>query len=107
MIKGIGCSLDNCIFALLLLNMYIRKIICVLPLLALIFIACKKNAPKDGTETKNVDIYAAGYERNELMKTVAKVWKNGVATDLSNGNFNAVANAIAVSGTDIYLCCWT
>ncbi|MDX9883233.1 MAG: hypothetical protein RBS73_14315 [Prolixibacteraceae bacterium] len=43
-------------------------------------------------------VYIAGYEGN-----VAKYWKNGVATSLTDGTKNAHAIDISVSGNDIYV----
>ncbi len=48
------------------------------------------------------DVYVAGNESNGT-KDVAKVWKNGVATSLSNGANDARANSVYVSGTDVYV----
>ena len=48
-----------------------------------------------------MDLYVAGYEAKEGV-SVAKTWKNGVATALSDGTNQAFAIAIAVSGTDVY-----
>jgi hypothetical protein len=44
------------------------------------------------------DIYVAGYE-SDGTKNIATVWKNGVATQLTNGE----ATAIVVSGNDVYV----
>ncbi len=48
------------------------------------------------------DVYVAGYENNGT-KDVAKIWKNGVATPLTNGANNAYALSVYVSGTDVYV----
>jgi hypothetical protein len=48
------------------------------------------------------DVYAAGYESNG-SKTVAKVWKNGAATSLTDGTKAADAKAMYVSGSDVYV----
>ena len=48
------------------------------------------------------DVYAVGYESNGI-KDVAKVWKNGVATALSNGTNDEYANSVFVFGTDVYV----
>ena len=42
------------------------------------------------------DVYAAGYETNSSNIQVAKYWKNGEATPLTTGNFNALAISIFV-----------
>ncbi|MBK6380047.1 MAG: hypothetical protein IPF72_10125 [Chitinophagaceae bacterium] len=41
--------------------------------------------------------YAAGGQGG-----IAKVWKNGVPTSLTNGSFNAYVYSVYVSGTDVY-----
>lgn len=48
------------------------------------------------------DVYVAGWEYNG-SKNVAKVWKNGVATSLTNGTRDAKAFSVFVSGTDVYV----
>jgi len=55
--------------------------------------------------TTNPDVYTAGYETNSSSYSVAKVWKNGVATSLSPGTFSAQgwARAVFVSGSDVYV----
>ncbi|MBC7873227.1 MAG: hypothetical protein H7Y01_04480 [Ferruginibacter sp.] len=50
------------------------------------------------------NVYAAGSERVSTSVFLAKTWKNGVATDLTNGSFDAQAASIYVSGTDVYAC---
>jgi len=59
------------------------------------------------------DMYVAGYDYVDYTNiygthsvSVAKLWKNGVAQNLSNGNengFNARANSVYVAGRDIYV----
>ncbi len=41
------------------------------------------------------DVYIAGYESNGT-KNVAKVWKNGVATSLTDGTKDSSGNALLV-----------
>ena len=56
------------------------------------------------TSDKHYDVYVAGYEVNTASKGsfVAKVWKNGKETILSDGNFDASAYSVFVSGNDVY-----
>jgi len=57
------------------------------------------------------DVYVAGYENRTtqvspsqfVTEAVAKYWKNGVATDLSDGLSFAMANSIVLSGNDVYV----
>lgn len=49
-----------------------------------------------------IDVYVAGYD-NIGGKTVAKYWKNGEPTTLSDGNQSAVAHSIVVDGDDVYV----
>ena len=51
-------------------------------------------------------MYVAGWDyqtfgSNTVM--VATIWKNGVATPLSNGSADAVAYAVFVAGSDVYV----
>ncbi|MBL7706991.1 MAG: hypothetical protein JNM21_15695 [Taibaiella sp.] len=81
-----------------------KKIILSLLAIGLVFSACrKKSSVEEQSEHSSVDIYAVGYEKNQQNKMVAKLWKNGVVTSLTDGRFNAVANAVSVSGADVYV----
>jgi hypothetical protein len=51
------------------------------------------------------DVYAGGYENNGT-KNVAKIWKNGVATSLTNGCNDGFVASVFVSGTDVYAVGW-
>ncbi|MDR1841335.1 MAG: hypothetical protein LBQ86_05360 [Holophagales bacterium] len=42
------------------------------------------------------DVYVAGYEKNAQGKSIAALWKNGVAQSLSDGSNDAVANSVFV-----------
>jgi hypothetical protein len=61
------------------------------------------------------DVYVAGYEvkvsevsPGQFVGTpVAKYWKNGVASSLTDGTYPAVARGIAVSGSDLHVVGWT
>src|SRR5690606_40993789 len=46
-----------------------------------------------------VETYVVGYEGNGSNE-VAKLWKNGVAQNLTDGSNNAVAKSVYVSGKD-------
>jgi hypothetical protein len=49
------------------------------------------------------DVFVAGYEHNGSSAHIAKYWKNGVATNLTDGTQNAYASSIFVSGSDIHV----
>ena len=59
-----------------------------------------EGTPEPGGSEKAV--YVAGYE-NINGKKVATLWKNGEAIRLSNGDSQAEAYSIAVSGKDVYV----
>lgn len=52
--------------------------------------------------TATPDVYISGWENNGT-KDVAKVWKNGIATSLTDGTNNSRANSVYASGTDVYV----
>ncbi|MEO5968988.1 MAG: hypothetical protein ABIQ95_03605 [Bdellovibrionia bacterium] len=56
----------------------------------------------NGIAISGNDIYAAGYETISGVN-VAKYWKNGVATSLTNGSQSYQGTAIAVMGSDVYV----
>ncbi len=49
------------------------------------------------------NVYVAGGELNAAGIRVAKFWKNGVATNLTNGANDANANSVYVVGSDVYV----
>jgi hypothetical protein len=55
------------------------------------------------------DVYVAGEETSTgpdpvwNITSIAKVWKNGVATSLTDGTYNAWASSVFVSGSDVYV----
>ena len=75
------------------------------------------NAPTDTTSTTGPttggpNIYVAGYEYVEdpsgfgSVFKVAKIWKNGVATSLTDGTDDAEASSVFVNGNDVYAAGW-
>jgi hypothetical protein len=62
----------------------------------------------NGIFVSGSDIYIVGnkYVENNLglNLSVAVLWKNGVATNLTDGNSRASANDIFVTGGDVYIC---
>jgi hypothetical protein len=55
-----------------------------------------------GCARTEVDVYVAGWESNGTVQ-VAKVWKNGAPTALSDGVHGALATGIAIWGRDVYV----
>ena len=54
--------------------------------------------------TVKPNVYVAGYEYSgKWMSSVAKVWKDGVATALTNSTHSASARSVYVSGGDVYV----
>jgi len=49
------------------------------------------------------DVYVVGFEVNAGGNRVATLWKNGVATTLTNGQQDASANSVYISGADVYV----
>jgi hypothetical protein len=63
----------------------------------------EKNPEPAPTPTPSVtsDIFICGAEYNGT-KNVAKVWKNGIGINLSDGTKDTYITAITVSGADVY-----
>ena len=57
---------------------------------------------KQGPAQKG-DVYVVGYEENAQGYPVAKIWKNGVAQDLSNASYVAAARSVFVSNGNVYV----
>lgn len=49
------------------------------------------------------NVYVAGYEKNAQNKLVATLWINGEVQFLSDGTNDSQANAVFVSGNDVYV----
>ena len=64
--------------------------------------------PINGVDAPNAiyvsgnDIYIAGHSNNGTQD-IAVIWKNGVSTNLTNGNNYADAKSVFVAGTDVYV----
>lgn len=66
----------------------------------------ENNKNRDDLVAARGDEFLAGYE-NKNGKTVAKYWKNGVETVLTNGQRNAKALSVFATETnDVYACGW-
>lgn len=53
--------------------------------------------------TVSPSVFAVGYEEINGI-AVAKIWKNGVATELTDGTGFGAATSVFVDGTDVYTC---
>jgi hypothetical protein len=49
------------------------------------------------------NIYIAGWGKNANDKSIARIWNNGILQNLSDGQNDACATAVFVSGTDVYV----
>lgn len=74
-------------------------------LLILFFCSCKKELKPDNPASSKVDIYVTGFESSGNCGdcAYAKYWKNGIATNLTDGLHKSEANSIFVSGKDVYV----
>ena len=76
------------------------------PFLLLFFAIATESCKKDSITTERpADIYIAGMQWDSLSgKDVSGYWKNDVFNrNTLPGNYNHYANAIALSGDDIYV----
>lgn len=64
-----------------------------------------KGATRDAAISVNINyvptVYIGGYENNGHA-AVAKYWKNGTVTSITDGTYSAAINSIFLSGNDIY-----
>ena len=73
-------------------------------LLAVIAILLITGCPAEPQLPEVTTLYTAGYVYSEASNTnIARVWKNGIPEDLTDGTYNAAANSVYVSGTDVYV----
>ncbi len=70
-------------------------------LCAISFTACSRDDDPAPEKEKQADVYVAGTE-SSATGVIAKLWKNGVATNLSDGSSQVYTNSIYVSGKDVY-----
>lgn len=61
------------------------------------------NARTTSVYVSGNDVYVVGYQHSEESKTVAKLWKNGIEQDISDGSSHAFALSVFVSGNDVYV----
>ncbi len=61
------------------------------------------NARATSVYVSGDDVYVVGYQHHEKSKTVAKLWKNGIEQDVSDGTNHAFALSVFVSGSDVYV----
>ena len=68
------------------------------------FLSCSKDDDDVDKQTeKPVDIYVVGREANTPQTSYAKIWKNGIATELTMGNSIADAQDVFVFDDHIYV----
>src|ERR1017187_1336843 len=72
------------------------------PLAVVVLFSCHK---ENGTNSTQVDVYLAGGTQSIGPVLVAKYWKNGQATTLTDTNTtkSAGASSIVVVGSDVYV----
>lgn len=72
---------------------------------SLTLVSCSKDnddAPLVPIAINTAGVYVAGYEFNGFVY-VAKLWKDGVATNLSDGTKDAYTTSVFVTNTDVYV----
>lgn len=74
------------------------RLACVLAAAAALATGCGSHA----SPSPPPDVYVAGWESNGTV-IVARLWKNGEATSLSDGVRDGVATGVAVDGQDVYV----
>ena len=80
----------------------IKQIFPFAAILTMALFSCSKDESTTEKEPTGATVYVAGHELNS-SSTIAKLWKNGKATTLSDNNKAAYAKAVYVSGTDVYV----
>ena len=76
----------------------------VLCLLIISAFSCTKDDEQSASEFEDLvtDVYTVGYEDEGTTRS-AKLWKNGIATSLTDGGNKTTANSLFVSGNDVYV----
>ncbi len=64
------------------------------------------NKSKDPTPSENSGVYVAGYGFNADRILIAKYWKDGKVTDLTDGSANAATTGIVVNANNVFVCGW-
>ena len=80
----------------------LNHLVIVVLSVSVVFMSCNKDDDNFYNPQKK-DVYVAGSESNAQDKSVAKLWKNGIAQNLTDGTCNAVANSVFISGGDVYV----
>ena len=57
----------------------------------------------NASHTGGPGVYVAGYERNAQNIDIAKLWKNGIVQNLTDGTRGAQARSVYVAGDDVYV----
>lgn len=82
----------------------IQKLSIVIIILSILSCSNDNSSSEPETIATVKDIYVCGYEKkSNVGKLIATVWKNGIATSLTDGTKDAVATDIAVSGENVYV----
>ncbi len=71
-------------------------------LLAVIAILLITGCPAEPPLPEVTTLYTAGYVYSSNIK-IARVWTDGIPEDLTDGTYDAAANSVYVSGTDVYV----
>ncbi len=68
------------------------------------YLSCSKDDASNPENPENpVDIYTVGRENNTSETSYAKIWKNGIASELTAGISISNANDVCVYGNDVYV----
>ncbi|NVO18710.1 MAG: hypothetical protein HXX13_03370 [Bacteroidetes bacterium] len=79
--------------------MKINLVFALLPLLAIIISACKKEDNPNNPTGSDPKVYVAGYWGGDSY-----LWVDGIPTKLSEGGLGSVPFDVKVSGNDVYVC---